>query len=74
MSIVDWALIGVLLAVIAIGAYLLVFPSPRLHDQCLTNGYPQYQFTYTGEVYCIRRINGTDEVKPLDEIMKEKGE
>jgi hypothetical protein len=32
---------------------------------CLAAGYPQYQLTLK-EVYCVRRVNQTDEVVLLD--------
>ena len=34
---------------------------------CLANGYPRVEH-HRGRVYCIRRLNGTDEVVPADQF------
>lgn len=72
IGIVDWVLIWMIVLIIIISLYLVLFPTPRLADRCLANGYPEYRYTRTGEIYCIRRMGGTDEVKLLDEIVEER--
>lgn len=35
-----------------------------VRDTCLINGYPEY--THSSDTwYCLRRVNGTDELEPL---------
>lgn len=37
-------------------------------SHCLRHGYPQSSLTFTFHAYCIKRVNQTDVVVPLDSL------
>ena len=75
---VEWPLEIALIAVLAFFAagvvYLMgfvVLPSHTYGDTCLQRGYPRYGIqppyaTQPDTLYCIRTVNGTDDVLAID--------
>ena len=39
---------------------------------CLDAGYPDIEITYDHQLYCVKRINETDYVVPIEEIKEVK--
>ena len=70
-KIVKYAILVILIAIIAIEVAVLldpfVFPEIRNKDTCYKTGYPDYRYS-NGQVYCIKRVNGTDIVIPANEV------
>lgn len=61
-------LIGIVIlgALIAVGGMLLF--KYMTAQSCLRHGWPQAQITIFLEQYCVKRVNQTDIVKPLEDF------
>lgn len=57
---------GLAFAFFLLWILLMGYKAVQLEQACLLIGYPQSRLTVTGEGYCIRRVNQTDEVLHLE--------
>lgn len=60
--------ICLLMVVTGVRAFTLV----KAKAECLQAGYPSAQIDFYLEAYCIRRLDQTDVVEPLEKIRRER--
>jgi hypothetical protein len=42
----------------------------RYQQACLRSGYPEARWFLGGQAYCVKRVNQTDVVVPLDQVRR----
>ena len=61
-----WIVIEVFDATKELGA--VIGREVHVADECLAHGYPKHEIAMDGLAYCLRTIDGTDEVRLLTEL------
>lgn len=65
----DWVLGGVLcLFFLALGVYFWVFATANA--DCAEAGWRGAKITWDLKAYCVRRVDQTDQIEPLNKVMK----
>lgn len=70
MNRIENLIIGTLIALVFYCISMAVI-SIYKGSMCFENGYPEYYVSLNLDTYCIRTIEQTQYVVPLDEVLKE---